>query len=134
MASKKLPVLPGSAINLLEFANYGSVVDAYIKYKNIKEQEETRRLEITKRAEVDIERIRQQAKFLNNLFDSIFDERREMLKSFMEVLDYGIRESNSEVINYALSSICLLVKESPIKDFQKIIDMFDKEREDVIEI
>lgn len=111
-----------------------TLIDKYFEYKNTKEQEETKRLMITKQAEVEIERIRQQALFLSRVFDRIFDERKKHLDQFIKVLDYGIENSNQQMVAHALAGIQDLVRYSPIRMLGEVREILDRERDEIVEI
>lgn len=138
---KKLPSVNSFPVNMKNslnpfdvFQNFHTVMEVYLNYMKVKEEEETKRVQIVEEARVEIEKIRQQAHVLNHIFEKTFDERREMLQSFFKVLDYGIQQSNPDIINYALSSICLLVKESPVKMLGNLSDLVDRNSDGIAEI
>ncbi|MEM5777999.1 MAG: hypothetical protein QXJ06_06225 [Candidatus Aenigmatarchaeota archaeon] len=123
-------------INIAELisSNFPAVIDEYFKYQTIREQEETKRVEITAKANIEIERIRQQALILSQIFEKTFDERKEALNSFIKVLDHGIEQSNPEIINYALNSICFLIKENPVKMIKDMLYIVERKEDEIVEI
>lgn len=101
--------------NPIRLANgINAVIGSVIEYKKIKEQEATKRTEITEKSKVEIEKIRALKESFLSYLDHEYNERSQVYKKFFETLDKGIETGNMEVIDAAMTGILAQVKEKPL--------------------
>lgn len=66
-------------------------------------------------------KIEQQTEFLKAYLAETFKERRHSIDEMFERLDKGIEAGNMDLVNMAMESITTIVKSSPLKEAEKII-------------
>jgi len=97
------------------------IVSAWNSYRQVREQEETRREEIRAYAKVAIERIQAQTQILKQIIDKTFAERRDNFDRFFAMLEDGLRAGNDRQIEAALTMIVTQIKESPIRQVAETV-------------
>jgi len=100
----------------------------------ITQEETTKRESIKAQKEIKLEQIRTQREILENYFEKVFAERKEIFKKEFEILDKGLETNNLELIQISLSSIIDLAKESPLAQVKKTLDDFYNDDVNMIEI
>lgn len=101
------------------------VYDAWVENVKIHEEEETKRVEIRARKEVDLERIRAQKAILENYLENTFSERKAVISGMFMALDKGIEANNNELIQQSLGAIVSIAKESPLAGIQSLVSDFN---------
>lgn len=105
------------------------IAGAVSEYQKVREQEKTRRAQIRAEAKVAIERIRAQANLLREFFGMLFAERRENFERSFALLEEGLREGNNQKIEVALAMIVTLVKESPLRQAEALVQKIRERKE-----
>lgn len=105
------------------------VVKARERYFQHREVEITKRIEIQKKAEIEIANIREKAQLLRDYFVMAFSERRENFDRCFKMLDAGLSSENNQQIDTALSLIVTMIKESPLKQAAEVMQQL-KNRSD----
>jgi hypothetical protein len=93
-----------------------------------------REAEITKREKakyrlienVMITEITNRYQFYHELLTKTFAERDKVIKEGFKIIDKGIKENNTELINMGLKPIVDIVKESPFRNIQTVIDRVER--------
>lgn len=92
------------------------IVQAWTEYKNIAEEEKTKRCEIEACKEVALAEIKTKRDFLIGYLEHSFDERAKNFQSFFEVVDQAMSSGDNQQLSLALHAITELAKSSPFKD------------------
>jgi len=100
----------------------------------IREEETTKRHNITAMKEFEIEKIKAQKEVLKDYFEKTFSERKENFNKLFDVLDKGIESNNLELIQLSLHSIVEIAKDSPLKQIEKLRSDFRNPNVKEIEI
>lgn len=90
------------------------------EYLVIKEQETTKRIEISARKEVFLAEIQVKKEFITSYLDKTFDERASNFKKYFEVVDNALKNDKTEELIAGLNAINDLAKVSPFKDLETI--------------
>lgn len=123
MTAKKVPVevvgkAAGAFISPTECLQ--KLVSAYIEYKRIAEQEQTKRQEIEAWEKETVTKINAQRDLLMQYLDRSFDERAKNFRSLFDVVDQAIATNNNEQLALALHSITEIAKLSPFKELANL--------------
>lgn len=111
------------------------IVQAGERYYRAREVEETHRVAIKSKAEVEIVAIKEQANIIRDYLRMEFEERKNNFESFLEILDKGIESSNDTQINAALNMIGGLMQQSPMKNAALLIEKSkDRTQDEIIDI
>lgn len=104
-----------SALALMgtEVAKMGSEIAKTIQACQI---EETKRVEIRSRMEVEVTRINAISNLLSDYLNKTFDERAELFDNYFAVLDKAIASGDSDLMAATLGSINSLAAQSPFKN------------------
>lgn len=78
--------------------------------------EETKRVEIRSRMEVEVTRINAISNLLSDYLNKTFDERAELFDNYFAVLDKAIASGDSDLMAATLGSITSLAAQSPFKN------------------
>lgn len=78
--------------------------------------EETKRVEIRSRMEVEVTRINAISHLLSDYLNKTFDERAELFDNYFAVLDKAITSGDSDLMAATLGSINSLAAQSPFKN------------------
>lgn len=78
--------------------------------------EETKRVEIRSRMEVEVTRINAISNLLSDYLNKTFDERAELFDNYFAVLDKAIASGDSDLMGATLGSINSLAAQSPFKN------------------
>lgn len=113
---------PTDAISALaimgtEIAKMGTEIAKAVQICQI---EETKRVEIRSRMEVEVTRINAISNLLSDYLNKTFDERAELFDNYFAVLDKAIASGDSELMGATLGSINSLAAQSP---FKKLADL-----------
>lgn len=114
--------------------SFTMLVDAWVDYKKVREQEITKREQIHAVRDVQLERIRAQKEVLQQYLEGTFSERRQVISGMFEALDKGIDSGDEKIIAMAMNSIVETVKTSPLQGFQQMMQQLDDPNVDAIEI
>lgn len=96
------------------------VISAYAEYKQIAEQEKTKRREIKAWEKENLAKIKAQRDLLMEYLDRSFDERAKNFSQLFDVVDRAIASGNNEQLGLALHSITELAKSSPFKELANL--------------
>lgn len=97
------------------------LADAHHEYRMTVQVETTKREVINAWRDVHVGKIEQQTDFLKTYLAETFKERRHSIDEMFERLDRGIEAGNMDLVNMAMESITTIVKSSPLKEAEKII-------------
>lgn len=109
------------------------LVDAHHEYRMTVQAEITKREAIHAWRDVKVGEIEQQAEFLKTYLAETFKERRHSIDEMFERLDKGIEAGNMNLVNSAMESITTIVKSSPLKEAEKIIQALNDSNIEEIE-
>ena len=118
--AKKLPkninVSPIQAIEAIKM-----VLEAH------KENEITKRqiAEINAKKEVLITEIKERYDFYRYIFDNVFNERREAMNKYFEIIDKGIADNNENLVSMGLENLSKVVSSSPIAEAIKLKNLIE---------
>lgn len=82
--------------------------------------EETKRVEIRSRMEVEVTRINAISNLLSDYLNKTFDERAELFDNYFAVLDKAIATGDSDLMAATLGSINSLAAQSPFKNLSDL--------------
>lgn len=119
MKPKKVPVevlAQGAAAFTSPTDCLKEIISAYIEYKTIAQQEQTKRRGIEAWEKTTIANINAQRDFLMAYLDRSFDERAENFRAYFAVVDRALASGNNDQLALALNSITEVAKSSPFKD------------------
>ncbi len=92
------------------------LVEAWTQYKQIAEEEKTKRCEIEAWEKITLAEIKTKRDFLIGYLDRSFDERGTNLRSLLEAVDRAILSDDERLLSLALQAIVELVKSNPFQD------------------
>jgi hypothetical protein len=75
--------------------------------------------------ETALEHIRAKHDLYRKVFDHLFDERRETIAKYFEVIDKGIASNNQELILGAMKGLGAIVAASPFNDLKALADVLE---------
>ena len=101
------------------------VVHAWQENKKVQAIEKTKRLAITERSKVELERIRSQRVIMEKYLSGMFAERKQIISGLFDALDQGMESNNDSVIQQSLAGIVDIAKECPLKGLQQVIADYD---------
>lgn len=96
------------------------MVSAYTEYRQIAEQEQTKRREIDAWEKEAIAKINTQRELLMAYLDQSFDERAENFRALFTAVDSAIASGNNEQLALTLNSITEIAKSCPFKELANI--------------
>ncbi len=108
--------------------------EAWFDYKKVREVEETKRESIRAQRDVAIAKIKAEKEILEKYLEQSFAERRYTIEETFKRFDSALESNNLELASQAMQSIVCIVKESPLKQINKLIDMTNDPTVDEIEI
>jgi hypothetical protein len=85
-------------------------------YKQIVEEEKTKRHEIEAWEKITLAEIKTKRDFLIGYLDRSFDERATNLRSLLEAVDRAILADDNRLLNLTLQAIIELAKSNPFQD------------------
>lgn len=100
---------------------FQSLQTAFFDYKKTVAVEQTKRLDISARRDVELGKIQAQKEILELYLKESFKERSKQIEGLFLALDKGIDCGNMEVVGAAMSSIVAIAKESPLAQATKAI-------------
>jgi type I restriction-modification system DNA methylase subunit len=95
-------------INPAQYLN--DLVEAWTEYKQIVEEETTKRYEIEAWEKTTLAEIKAKSDFLIGYLDRSFDERATNLRSLLEAVDRAILADDNRLLNLTLQAIIELAK------------------------
>lgn len=119
-ALKNTNVIPRPSPDMA-FQAFKMLADAHHEYRMTVQAETTKREAIHAWRDVNIGKIEQQTEFLKVYLSETFKERRHSIDEMFERLDKGIEAGNMDLVNAAMESITTIVKSSPLKEAEKVI-------------
>lgn len=122
MPSKKqnnILTVAKSTAEVAQSFNALSVITDFVAYLKVQQEEETKRDAIAAKRDSLIEAIQSEKELIENYFNLRFEERKDALHSFFEVLRNGVVNNDSEIIDSALSGILGILQDSPLQDLEK---------------
>lgn len=131
--AKKTPPVTTNLPPKQAYEGLKMLVEAYQENVRISEIERAKREEIQALKEVEIEKIRKNAKILKKFLDESFKERRENFDKFFNSLDKALEQNNIEAIATIAGSIVDIAKTSPLIQAQKQL-LADYNNPDIDEI
>lgn len=108
--------------------------DVVKENNRIREEERTKRHNITAMKEFEIEKIQAQKEVLKDYLEKTFAERRINFDKMFDALDKGIESNNLELIQLSLGAIVEIAKDSPLKQVEKLRNDFHNSEIREIEI
>ncbi|EHF3479150.1 MULTISPECIES: hypothetical protein [Acinetobacter] len=129
---KNVTVIPKPSPDMA-FQSFKMLVDAHHEYKMTVQTETTKREAIQAWRDVNVGKIEQQTEFLKAYLAETFKERRHSIDEMFERLDKGIESGNMDLVNLAMESITTIVKASPLKEAEKIIQAMNDPKVESIE-
>ncbi len=127
-AGKKLPRVTKTGVPD-PTSSFVSLFSAWTDYKQLREQELTKRESIQANTKVELARIESQSKFLREYFSAVFAERKENFDRSYILLEQGLAKGDDRQIETALTMIVTLVKESPIKQAAEAMQQIKERKE-----
>jgi len=117
----------GSVSNLISLAMMKNpiavleIITSTVKdYLVVKEQEETKRAEISAKKEVFLAEIETKKEFIISYLDKTFDERASNFKKYFGIVDNALQNDKTEELIAGLNAINELAKSSPFKNLETI--------------
>lgn len=117
---KNVNVIPKPSPDMA-FQAFQMLADAHHEYRMTVQAETTKREAIHAWRDVNVGKIEQQTEFLKAYLAETFKERRHSIDEMFERLDKGIEAGNMDLVNIAMESITTIVKSSPLKEAENII-------------
>ena len=119
-----------------EFARgFMEIVRARQQYKQHKETEISKRIQIQSNANIEIADIREKSQLLRDYLNMSFSERRISFDRVFLMLEKGLDSANDKQIDTALSLIVGLIKESPLQQTIEVMNKINsRNSSDIIEI
>jgi hypothetical protein len=93
------------------------VVNDYLKYAAVAEQEKTRRVQILAERDQAVARLSAQKEIILKYLDETFEERRSVINSAFRQLEGALKADDLTKVDAALTLILGVVKSSPFKNF-----------------
>lgn len=100
-----------------------AVMEAYVEYKIVAEQEQTKRRGIEAWEKVTIAEIKAQRDALINYLERSFDERAKNFSFLFQKVDQAIADGDNNNLELALASLTEIAKSSPFKDLADLISV-----------
>jgi hypothetical protein len=110
------------------------LVEAYKENHKVTKIEREKREQIQTMKEIEIEKIRQQARVLQIYLDKSFEERRENFDKMFDSLDKALEKNDIQSIGAIAGMIVEVAKTSPLVQAQKLISDYNNPDIDEIEI
>ena len=110
------------------------LVNAWANYKNTVEVETTKRTAISAWRDTKVAQIDSQRQVLESYLAHAFKERASMIHGFFDVLDKGIENGDSNLVNSSIAAILSVAKESPLSQAKEIMAAMYDPNVDCIEI
>ena len=96
------------------FQTFDLIAQAYLEYRQVVEQEQSKRLTIDAFEREAIAKIEAQKEFLITYFNRSFDERAKNFAALFIIVDCALATGDNEQLALALSSITAITKTSPL--------------------
>ena len=94
---------------------FRAIIDGAVSHGKIKEEEETKRIEIESDLIRDLEKIRAQRDILESYLRHTFDERKTVIDNIFSRLDIALADNRDAIVIQALSSIEGIIKSNPLE-------------------
>lgn len=117
---KNVNVIPKPSPEMA-FQAFKMLADAHHEYRMTVQIEATKREAIHAWRDTNVGKIEQQTLFLKTYLAETFKERRHTIDEMFKRLDEGIEAGNMDLVNLAMENITTIVKSSPLKEAEKII-------------
>ncbi len=106
---------------------------AYKDYQRLSLEENTKRVNIQAEKEVAIAKIQAQKDLLKSYLEHTFGERRQVIQETFKTLDKALESNNMDVVSQAMESIQNIVKETPLKQVDKLLQLANNPNVEAIE-
>ena len=106
---------------------------AYQDYQRLSLEENTKRVNIQAEKEVAIAKIQAQKDLLKSYLEHTFGERRQVIQETFNTLDKALESNNMDVVSQAMESIQNIVKETPLKQVDKLLQLANNPNVEAIE-
>lgn len=94
---------------------------AYLNYKNVAQNEETKRKAIGAWRDQQLAQIERERHILELYLVEIFRERSQTIGAFFEKLDVAIKGGDDKLIEQSIGAILTIVKESPLAQAKELM-------------
>lgn len=115
--SKVLDKVP--APDILAFFN--NIIEAYREEQITKR--EIAKIDATK--EVLLTEIKDRYTLYHKVFDAIFDERKDVINKYFDIIDKGVASNNNDVILQGLAGLSKIVTTSPFTDINTLSNLLE---------
>lgn len=105
---------PPTPTSAQAFTALGLITTEVVGYLKVRDQERTRRGQITAYRDLEIEKIRVAERMLTGYFERAFAERAQTIDSMFESLDAAIASGDDNVVRSTLAGIVDIAKSSPL--------------------
>lgn len=129
---KNVAVIPKTSPDIA-FQAFKMLADTHHEYRMTVQAETTKREAIHAWRDANVGKVEQQTEFLKVYLAETFKERRHSIDEMFERLDKGIESGNMDLVNLAMESITSIVKSSPLKEAEKIIQAMNDPKVESIE-
>jgi len=104
----------------MDTADVTTTFKMFLEFRKEEEitKREIKRLDTTK--EVLLTDIEKRYDMYHTLFTMVFDERKQSIDKFFQIIDQGIREKDKEMISMGLSSLSTVVASSPFSNIAEL--------------
>lgn len=117
---KKLPTVKG-AHPALQMLNPLELLRAYTELKTVEMQEQTKIQAIRAQRDIAIQELCMKRKFIIEVCERVFAERRDALAKFFDLLDKSVDEKDEKGLEVALRGIGGIVTTSPFMGFADFV-------------
>ena len=107
---------------------------AYLDYKQIVQEQETKRADIAAWRQVQLARIEKDRHILELYLTQTFKERATNIEGFFQRLDVAIEQGNDQLIAHTIGAILSIARESPLAQARELIEAMGSDDVKVIDI
>ena len=118
--SKVLDKIP--AADVLTF--FKSIVEAYKEDQITKR--EIAKIDATK--EVLLTEIKERYTLYHKVFDAIFEERKDVIDKYFDIIDKGVASNNNDVVLQGLVGLSKIVTTSPFTDINTLSNLLESRK------
>lgn len=107
---------------------------AYLDYKNVAQNEETKRKAIGAWRDQQLAQIERERHILELYLVEIFKERSQTIGAFFKKLDIAIEGGDDKLIEQSIGAILTIVKESPLAQAKELMQAMHNADVQIIDI